>query len=107
MLDSFFTVVNAHVMKREKRLTKRERKAITGPGASSGGQHNHEQHIHCINCGRHLDSAEFEPPATAKMLRCDHGTHFPSCTSCESASRVRIEAHDRGGMPVQTATAYH
>ena len=95
-------------MKREKRLTKRERKAITGVGPSGGGhQHDHEQHIHCINCGRHLDPSEFDAPATAKMLRCDHGSHFPSCVGCESASRVRIEAHDRSGMPVQTAPAYH
>ncbi len=99
-------------MKREKRLTKRERKAIFGTGPSGGSTslqgHDHEQHIHCINCGRHLDHAEFDSnPPTAKMLRCDHGSHFPSCTACESASRVRIEAHDRSGMPVQTAPAYH
>ncbi|RYE87986.1 MAG: hypothetical protein EOO75_13800 [Myxococcales bacterium] len=96
-------------MKREKRLTKRERKAIsgTGPSGASLGGHDHAQHIHCINCGRHLDPSEFDAPVTAKMLRCDHGSHFPSCTACESASRVRIEAHDRSGLPVQTAPAYH
>ena len=96
-------------MKREKRLTRRERQAISGRGPSGGVQgHDHEQHIHCINCGRHLDPSEFDGNApTAKMLRCNHGSHFPSCTACESASRVRIEAHDRSGMAVQTAPAYH
>lgn len=94
-------------MKREKRLTRRERKAMTG-GSPSGHTHDHgEQHIHCIACGRHLDLEEFEDPATAKLIRCNHGTEFPSCVACEANSRVLIEAHDRSGQPVRTASAWH
>ncbi|MCU0657219.1 MAG: hypothetical protein MUF64_18750 [Polyangiaceae bacterium] len=93
-------------MKRERRLTKRERKALTGGGPQH--QHNHEEaHIHCISCGRHLDHEEFEGVGTARWLRCDHGTEFPSCTACEASSRVLIEAHDRSGQPVKSAAAWH
>ena len=43
-------------MKREKRLTKREKKD------QSGGGHNHEAgHIHCIACGRHINPGEPAP----------------------------------------------
>ena len=50
-------------MKREKMLTKRERKAAKGAGLT--GQTKEAAHIHCITCGRHLDPAEFHAPATA------------------------------------------
>ena len=95
----------ARFMKREKRLTKRERKAITGAGPSV---HQHEEaHIHCVACGRHLDIQEFEDPPTAKWIRCNHGTEFPSCVACEAGSRVLIEAHDRSGQPIKSVAAWH
>lgn len=92
-------------MKRIKRLTKRERKALEPqrPAAHAG----HEQHIHCIACGRHLDVAEFDEPATAKVIECQHRSVFPSCVSCEGQSRLLLEAHDRSGQPVKTAAAWH
>src|SRR3954471_5573305 len=43
----------ARLMKRTKRLTKRERKS-----EDMSGGHDH-QHIHCIVCGRHIDGHEF------------------------------------------------
>ncbi len=93
-------------MKREKRLTKRERKALDPSRGASG--HNHEeQHIHCIACGRHLDAAEFDSPATATIIKCAHGSTFPSCVACVANSRVLLEAHDRSGQPVKTAAAWH
>lgn len=93
-------------MKREKRLTKRERKALNPRPAA---EHNHDEaHIHCIACGRHLDPEEFDSePMTAKMLTCQHGSQFPSCTACETQSKILIEAHDRGNRPVKTAAAWH
>ena len=92
-------------MKREKRLTKRERKALTG--ATAGHHHHEEAHIHCIACGRHLDAEEFEDPPTAIWIRCNHGSEFSSCAACEASSRVLIEAHDRSGQPVKSAAAWH
>jgi hypothetical protein len=95
-------------MKREKRLTKRERKALNpSQAASAPHDHDQEQHIHCVACGRHLNIEEFEDPATAKLIRCNHGSEFPSCVACEANSRVLIEAHDRSGQPVKTASAWH
>jgi hypothetical protein len=91
-------------MKRTKRLTKRERKA-TQPARAAGG--HEEQHIHCISCGRHLDPREFDDPMTAKLVTCQHGSSFPSCVGCETASRLLLEAHDRSGQPVKTAAAWH
>jgi hypothetical protein len=89
---------------REKRLTKREKKAQT-PGG--GHQHDH-RHIHCIACGRHLDPEEFESsPATAMIIVCQHKSQFPSCTACEAESRARVAEHDRTGQPPQVAGAWH
>ncbi len=93
-------------MKRAKQLTKKERKALKGPRPAAQG-HNH-QHIHCIACGRHLDPAEFEPAAgTATILRCQHGSQFPSCTDCAARSQELLDTHDRTGQPVQQAAAWH
>ena len=92
-------------MKREKRVTKRERKAMAPP--RPGGQGAQTQHIHCIACGRHLDPAEFSAPTTARMLRCLHGSTFPSCVECEARSTELIAIHDRTGQSVQTASAWH
>lgn len=92
-------------MKREKRLTKRERKAQNprSPAAAP----NQNQHIHCISCGRHLDAAEFQGWASAKLIRCQHGSTFPACVACEAAAVALIAEHDRTGQPVQTAGAWH
>jgi hypothetical protein len=93
-------------MKREKRLTKRERKAQNprGPGALAP---NPNQHIHCISCGRHLDAAEFQAPASAKLIRCQHGSTFPACVTCEASAVALIAEHDRTRQPVQRAGAWH
>ena len=94
-------------MKREKRLTKREQKALRGPkpGAQQGHQH---QHIHCIACGRHLDEDEFTPAhGTATILTCAHGSRFPSCTECADRSRELLAVHDRTNQPVQQAERWH
>ncbi len=94
-------------MNREKRLTKREQKALKGPRPGTASTHQHE-HIHCVACGRHIDAAEFAGPTpTAKQLRCRHGTLFPSCTECEAQSRRALETHDRTGQAVQKAMAWH
>ena len=94
-------------MKREKRLTKREVKALKGPKPGAAG-HQHNEHIHCIACGRHLDPAEFDAPAnTAKLLRCQHGTQFPTCVECAERSRQLLVTHDRTNQPVAQASAWH
>lgn len=90
-------------MKRAKQLTKRERKALAPPRPGGGAA----QHIHCIACGRHIDPAEFDAPASATMLRCEHGSRFPSCLTCEDSSKARIAEHDRGGKNVESAAAWH
>ena len=94
-------------MKREKRLTKREQKAVRGPRPGSAQAQN--QHIHCVACGRHLDPAEFQaaPRPTAVVLRCRHGSQFPSCVECTANSQALLDEHDRTGQAVQTAGAWH
>jgi hypothetical protein len=90
-------------MKREKRLTKRERRSLNG-----GPRPQPNAHIHCIACGRHIDPPEFEStPQGATLITCDHGSRFAACTGCESTARYLIEEHDRTGKPVQAAAAYH
>jgi hypothetical protein len=97
--------------KREKRLTKRERqekfgKGPTGAPAAAGHQHN--AHIHCISCGRHLDEEEFDAtPQTATWLTCAHGSTFASCMACTADSKARLEEHDRTGQPPRIASAWH
>ena len=92
-------------MKREKKLTKRERKALAPQRQASQGAAS--QHIHCIACGIHLDASQFDAPATAKRIRCQHGTTFPTCVGCEGVSRGLLEEHDRTGQGVKTAAAWH
>jgi hypothetical protein len=88
---------------REKRLTKKEKKALN-PGAH---QHEH-RHIHCIACGRHLDPEEFDSkPPTAIVIVCQHKSQFPACAACEVEARARVEEHDRTGQPPQIAGAWH
>lgn len=94
-------------MKRKPQLTKREKKALAPPRpAQPQGGHNHE-HIHCIACGRHLDAGEFEAPATATTILCDHGSRFPSCTKCVTKSLALLKEHDASNQPVRTATPWH
>jgi hypothetical protein len=91
------------MVQRQKRLTKREKKAQT-PGTH---QHEH-QHIHCIACGRHLDAEEFESsPPTALIITCQHRSRFPACAACEVEARARVAEHDRTGQPPRVANAYH
>ncbi len=91
-------------MKRAKQLTKRERKALAPPRASAGAP---AQHIHCIACGRHIDPVELEAPASATMLRCEHGSRFPSCITCQDRSKELISEHDRTGTNIRAAGAWH
>ena len=94
-------------MKRKPKLTKREKKALGPPRpAQPAAQHNH-QHIHCIACGRHLDPNEFEAPATAITITCDHGSQFPSCTKCLVKSTALVKEHDASNQPIRSATAWH
>lgn len=99
-------------MKRKPRLTKKERKALAGgprpaqvPGPK-GHQHQH-QHIHCVACGRHIDASEFDEPATATVISCEHGSQFPSCVACTDKTNALLEEHDRTGKPVEQAQAWH
>ncbi|HVW27755.1 MAG TPA: hypothetical protein VHC69_20460 [Polyangiaceae bacterium] len=91
-------------MKKQPRMTKRERKA-----AETGTGHEHQhQHIHCIACGRHINQEEFHAsPPTAKIIACQHGSKFPTCSACVQASQRLLDEHDRTGQPVQTAGAWH
>ncbi|MEZ4226182.1 MAG: hypothetical protein R3B13_34870 [Polyangiaceae bacterium] len=93
-------------MKREKRQTKRERKAHNPHHRP--GPNVQQQHIHCISCGRHLDPAELTAsPATATILTCDHGSRFACCVGCIPDAEKRLAEHDRSGRPVETAGAWH
>lgn len=91
-------------MKRKKRLTRRERKALEGgPGAGAPAPH-----IHCVACGRHVDPKEFTTsPIGARFLRCRHGGKFAACVPCVSAGQALLDEHDRTGQPVQPAAAWH
>jgi hypothetical protein len=91
-------------MKRAKQLTKRERKALAPARVAAAPT---AQHIHCIACGRHIDAAEFDSPPSATMLRCDHGSRFPACVTCEAPARALLAEHDRSGKSVQAASAWH
>jgi hypothetical protein len=93
-------------MKRKPKLTKREKKALTPRAAQPTAEHQH-QHIHCIACGRHLDEGDFEPPATATIITCDHGSNFPSCVKCMPQSMALVKEHDRTNTPVRVAQAWH
>jgi len=100
-------------MKREKRTTKKERKAAQAGGvsttaarASAAHAHNHG-HIHCIACGKHLDADDFGEPNGAAFYRCQHGSDFPHCVACAARAKELVDQHDATGKPVQTASAWH
>jgi hypothetical protein len=99
-------------MKREKRVTKKERKAIERAAgnvpAPAGSQHRHEHtHIHCVSCGKHLDPSTFGEPGGAEFYRCQHGSDFPHCAEHAAQAKVLVDEHDRTGKPVQQAAAWH
>jgi len=94
-------------MKRQPKLTKREKKALAPPRPAKAAGAGGNQHIHCISCGKHLDPSEFEAPATATIITCDHGSNFPSCVKCMPKSMELVKEHDRTNQPVKTATAWH
>ncbi len=97
-------------MKRKPKLTKREKKAMSPPkpaadrnavaGAGSG-------HIHCVACGKHLEPEDFEAPAVAAVITCDHGSKFASCTKCLAKSTALVKEHDATNKPVRFAQAWH
>jgi len=91
-------------MKRQKRLTRRERKAAAGNAAAA---HSHA-HIHCVACGRHIDPDEFtRSPISARYLRCQHGSRYASCSPCVARAMELLREHDRTGAPVRVAQAWH
>lgn len=96
-------------MKREKKLTKRERKAQNprpvNVGGQSAGGHDHHQHIHCTACGKHLDPEDFERDAA--WIACAHGSQFASCVPCTAKTEQLLAEHDRTGQPVRSAGAWH
>ena len=55
-------------MKRQPKLTKRERKALAPARPQANGHQHEHQHIHCIACGKHLNESDFEVPATATII---------------------------------------
>ena len=103
-------------MKREKRTTKKERKAATGGGAvqpavrraapNAGHQHEHA-HIHCIACGKHLDPDDFGEADGATFYRCQHGSDFPHCVGCAAVAKQLVDEHDRTGKAVKKVAAVH
>lgn len=93
-------------MKRKPQLTKRERKALAPPRPAQPAAHGHG-HIHCIACGKHLDPADFEAPAVATTITCDHGSQFPSCVKCMPKSIALVKEHDSANQPVRAARAWH
>lgn len=93
-------------MKRKPRLTKRERKALA-PARPQPTRGHQDQHIHCIACGKHLHATDFEAPATATFITCDHGANFASCVTCMSRAMAAVQEHDRTNQPVKVAPAWH
>jgi hypothetical protein len=94
-------------MKRKPQLTKRERKALGPPRPAQQAAPSGHGHIHCIACGKHLNESDFEAPATATSITCDHGSQFPTCVKCMSKSTALVKEHDASNQPVRSATAWH
>ncbi len=99
------------LVKRQPRLTKREKKQLapsTSSTSSTGGGHDHEhEHIHCTACGKHIDVEDFDTPASAMWLRCQHGSEFASCVDCKDATKRLLDEHDKTGQPVKFAPSFH
>jgi hypothetical protein len=95
-------------MNRKPKLTKREKKALApARPAQQRTAPTNQGHIHCIACGKHLDETEFDAPATATTITCDHGSRFPSCTKCLAKSTALVKEHDASNKPVRSALAWH
>ncbi len=93
-------------MKRKAKLTKRERKAL-GPPRPAQQAGTNSGHIHCIACGKHLEPTDFEAPAVATTITCDHGSQFPTCVKCMVKSTALVKEHDASNAPVKSATVWH
>jgi hypothetical protein len=87
-------------MKREKKLTKRERKAEKGPGPS--GQ-KETGHIHCVACGRHINPSEFNAPATAARVAVPVVRRMPRAHAgaARRARSHRPAREDGGGLALE------
>lgn len=94
-------------MKRKPQLTKREKKALGPPRPAQQAQPTGHGHIHCVACGKHIDPADFEAPAVAVVITCDHGSQFASCVKCLSKSQALVKEHDASNQPIRSATAWH
>lgn len=89
-------------MKREKKLTKKERKAL----APTSSNNENQPHIHCVACGRHIDAPEFAQ-GRANWVRCAHGTKYAACSGCVPEAMKRLAEHDRTGKAVNIAQVWH
>lgn len=114
-------------MDREKRLTKRERKTIFGKGPSgtaparasdptaTAGAPQAGSHIHCVACGKHLDTVgEIRARAAAGInsdlwatVSCLHGSQFYACFNCVPQAKTLLDEHDRTGKQVKMASPWH
>ena len=97
-------------MKREKTLTKKERKAlnaVSNPRPVAGRQPHEHGHIHCVACGKHLEPDAFGEPGGPAFYRCQHGSDFAHCAEHETQARALVDEHDRTGKPVQQVAAWH
>ena len=129
------TVAPLVPMKREPRLTKRERQALQGPrpgpngpvirrpaaggastitGGSTAGL-DPGTHLHCVACGKHLETVGEAQARAAQGLgapmwaevRCAHGSLFHACFGCVPQARILLDEHDRTGNAVRAASAWH
>lgn len=120
-------------MKREPRLTKKERKALFGSGPKPpppATQRSDDEganpigavpsghtgdHIHCLACGKHLETVGEARARSAKGLqstvwmsiRCAHGSEFQCCMGCVDRAKQLLDEHDRTGEGVRAATPWH
>lgn len=120
-------------MKRSPRLTKKERKAIHGPVRNLGAERaanlrslqslpggagprgNAGDHLHCVACGKHLDTlgearARAASGDVSKLwasLQCEHGSTFYACLACVPRAKQLLAEHDREGKAVDAAPAWH
>lgn len=90
-------------MKREKRLTKRERKALVAQPTAAAV---HSHHTHCVACGRHIEQHEFSS-GDALVIACKHGTKYTCCVECRPRSVELLADHDRSGQAVRQAAVWH
>ena len=72
-------------------------------------------HLHCVACGRHLETVGEARARQARGLdnnlwvsvRCLHGSVFHACLGCAAKARMLLDEHDRTGKPVQQAAPFH